>query len=92
MNPLFSVEYRGYITYDIDNLVNTGQAAALGHGPGRRGAYNWIDNRLGDDSVNPKPAPEIRERIMIQNEALHAARKARDDFEAKRRANFDKWH
>jgi hypothetical protein len=104
MNPLFSVEYRGYTTYEIDNLVNSGQARMKFPGPypsstGRQSAYSWIDNYF--DGTGPgflngkyyaKPVASVRERLMIQNEALHAARKARDDLEAKQRAEYDKWH
>ncbi len=106
MNPLFSVEYRGYTTYEIDNLVNSGQARMKFPGPhhngaevaGRQSAYSWIDNYF--DGTGPgrlngqyyaKPVASVRERLMIQNEALYAARKARDDLEADRRAEFDKW-
>ncbi len=107
MNPLFKIEYRGYTTYEIDNLVNSGQARMKFSGPHsddwaqspRQCAYSWIDNYF--DGTGPgflngqyyaKPNASVRERLMIQNEALHAARKARDDLEAKQRAEYDKWH
>ncbi len=112
MNPLFNIEYRGYTTYEIDNLVNSGQARmkfpgprpGLDHSSGdiqclRQSAYSWIDNYF--DGTGPgflngkyyaKPTASVRERLIIQNEALHAARKARDQMEADRRAEFDKWH
>jgi hypothetical protein len=114
MNPLFSVEYRGYTTYEIDNLVNTGQARMRIPGPlagskpfgldawaqsPRQCAYSWIDNYF--DGTGPgflngqyyaKPASSVRERLIIQNEALHASRLARDQMEAQRRAEFDKDH
>ena len=84
MDILQSIEYRGYTTYEIDSLVNSGQAYYMGHGPGRQGAYNWIDNyfdKVGN-TINgrfyDKPADTIRERQMIQNAALHAARRARE--------------
>ena len=98
MNRVTHVEYRGYTTYEIDNLVNSGQAKYLGHGSGRQGAYNWIDNYF-DGRGSPgflngkyyiKPSDTIREREIIQGEALHAARRAREEIEAQRRAEFDK--
>ncbi len=99
MNPLFSVEYRGYTTYEIDSLVNSGQARMRvpGSQSPRQCAYSWIDNYF--DGTGPgflngqyyaKPASSVRERLIIQNEALHAARRARDQIEAQRRAEFDK--
>ncbi len=107
MSIVTQIEYRGYTTYEIDNLVNSGQARMKFPGPyhssteiqiPRQSAYCWIDNYF--DGTGPgflngkyyaKPAASVRERLMIQNEALHAARKARDDLEAKQRAEFDKW-
>ncbi len=108
MNPLFSVEYRGYTTYEIDNLVNSGQARMKFPGPHhssagiqiqRQSAYSWIDNYFdgnGPGFLNgqyyAKPAASVRERLMIQNEALHAARLVREQIEAKQREEYDKWH
>ena len=98
-NPLFKIEYRGYSTYDIDNLVNSGQASALGYGSGREGAYGWIDNKIDVLKLDnykapgalhyPKPDPAVRDRLIAQNNALHAARKVRDDAEKAQRALWD---
>lgn len=79
MNILTNIEYRGYSTYEIDSLVKTGQAAALGHGPGRAGAYNWIDSFFDHSTrdhgkYHPKPTEAVREKLLMQNEALYAVR------------------
>jgi len=55
------IEYRGFTKYQIDCLVNTGQAEALGYSAGRAGAYEWIDNwydklnHKHDGKYYPKP-------------------------------------
>lgn len=100
---LYQIEYRGYSTYDIDSLVNSGQAHALGYGQGREGAYGWIDNKIDNLKLDnykhpgairyyPKPDPAVRDRLIDQNNALHAVRKARDDAEMARRAKWDADH
>lgn len=92
MDQLRSIEYRGYTTYEIDSLVNSGQAYYMGHGSGREGAYNWIDNWFDNlkNTINRqfhgKPGVAIRERMLLQNQALHAVRKVKEDAEAKRLA------
>ncbi len=97
-NPLFKIEYRGYMVYDIDALVSSGQAAALGHGPGREGAYAWIDNKIDkngmypDGKFYPKPDQHVRDKMLAQNNALYAVRKARDDDEKAKRAAWDAEH
>ena len=98
-NPLFKIEYRGYTVYDIDSLVNSGQAHALGYGQGREGAYGWIDNKIDVLKLDnykapgalhyPKPDPHVRDRMIDQNNALYAVRKARDDAEKERRQKWD---
>ena len=73
MNSLSQVEYRGYTTYEIDSLTNSGQAAACGHGSGREGAYNWIDNwydKLGftmNGNFHSKPSAEVRNRLLFEH-------------------------
>ncbi len=97
-NPLFKIEYRGYMVYDIDALVSSGQAAALGHGPGREGAYTWIDKKLDkhgmypDGKFYPKPDIYVRDKMIAQNNAAYAVRKIHDDTEKARRAAWDAEH
>ncbi len=98
LNPLFKIEYRGYMVYDIDALVSSGQAAALGHGPGREGAYAWIDKKLDkhgmypDGKFYPKPDNFVRDKLIAQNNAAYAVRKTRDYTEAAQRAAWDVDH
>ncbi len=91
------VEYRGYTTYEIDSLTNSGQAAAK-HGPGRKGAYKWIDAWYDVHGFTLKgvkhPKPDNKEymRILESNERSYQMRRAADIAEAAARAEYDKYH
>lgn len=82
MDSLKNIEYRGYSTYEIDSLTNSGQAEALGHGPGREGAYKWIDAfydikcRKRDNIIYPKPDNKDFQQILETNEKLYQMRRA----------------
>ena len=78
MDILRNIEYRGHTTNEIDKLVDY-----FGYEGGRNVVYNWIDNLF--DKFNyrmygvyyEKPMDSVRERTLLQNEALFAARLAR---------------
>lgn len=92
------IEYRGYTTYEIDSLANSGQAAAMGHGPGREGAYNWIDawydvhGHTLKGVKHPKPDNKEYMRILETNEKSYKIRRATELLEAQARAEYDKYH
>jgi hypothetical protein len=54
--------YRGFSDDDIINLVVTGQAKALGHGEGTRGALKWIDNC--GRAIGPIPDENFISRLI----------------------------
>ncbi len=92
------VEYRGYTKYEIDSLTNSGQAAAMGHGSGREGAYKWIDAWYDVHGFTLKgvkhPKPDNKEymQILESNERSYQMRRAADLAEAAARAEYDKYH
>ncbi len=91
------IEYRGYTTYEIDSLTNSGQAAAK-HGHGREGAYNWIDawydvhGYKRNGIAYPKPDNKEYMRILESSERSYQVRRAQELAEAAARAEYDKYH
>lgn len=79
------IEYRGYTESEIDSLINSGQAAAMGYGPGREGAYNWIDafydahHKKKDGITYLKPNNDTRKNMIKANTDLYNIRCAADE-------------
>lgn len=88
--PRHKIVYRGFTYYDVYSLVQSGQAAALGHGPGVIGAFNWIDNcprATGEKFVGNK-----RQDLINRVTPVIEAELASDAYEKAAREEFDRYH
>ncbi len=92
------VEYRGYSQYDIDALTNSGQAAAMGHGPGREGAYNWIDSWYDvhgfklNGKFYPKQSDDQRAKILSESNKAYLIRRKEESAVQALHEEYSKWH
>jgi hypothetical protein len=86
----FQIVYRGFTYHDLYNLVQSGQAAAMGHGSGVTGALNWMDNCRRATGV--QITGEAR-KILINNLSVKVdADLTSDAHRASLREEYDRYH